>query len=184
MALHWLIAILLITNIGLAWYFESLPRAERIEPMQLHKSVGMTVLMLSVLRLVWRFVRPPPPLPASVSPAERFVAGAVYVLFYVVMIGMPLSGWALTSASPLIRVYPITFFGLFEFPAIEPLANLPRDDMREAHETGEAVHGALARLAYALIVLHVLAALRHLLWLRDGVVARIVPFLPFPRPRA
>src|SRR5436305_4889094 len=92
-ALHWLIAALLITNIGLAWYFNTLTGLPKIAPTQLHKSIGITILLLSLARLAWRFIAPPPPLPDYVAPWERFAAGAVYVLFYVVMIGMPLTGW-------------------------------------------------------------------------------------------
>jgi cytochrome b561 len=178
MTLHWLIAALILTNIGLAWYFNTLTGLPKIQPVQLHKSFGITILLLSVTRLAWRIVSPPPPLPASVQPWERLAAGTVYVLFYVVMIGMPLSGWALTSASPIIRFEPIKLFGVIHWPAIAPLTKLPPREMKQAHDTFTNVHGLLAKLAYALIVVHVGAALRHLVLLRDGVMARMAPFLP------
>ena len=180
MTLHWIIAALLITNILLAWYFNTLNGAAKIPPVQLHKSIGITVLVLSVLRLVWRLVAPPPSLPASVVPWERMAAGTVYVLFYVVMIGMPLTGWALSSASPLILVYPIKLYGVIPWPAIGYLTHLPHDQMKSAHTTFVTLHGLGAKLAYALIVLHVLAATRHWLLLRDGVAGRMVPFLRAP----
>jgi cytochrome b561 len=180
MTLHWLIAALIITNILIAWYFNTLNGAAKIPPVQLHKSIGITVLVLSVLRLGWRLVAPPPALPASVVPWERMTAGTVYVLFYVVMIGMPLTGWALSSASPLIMVYPIKLYGVIPWPAIGYLSHLPHDQMKSAHTTFVALHGLGAKLAYALIVLHVLAATRHWLLLRDGVAGRMVPFLRAP----
>jgi cytochrome b561 len=177
MTLHWLIAILLVSNIGLAWYFNTLHGLPKIPPVQLHKSFGITILLLSLIRLTWRFVSPPPPFPASLHRWERLAAGTVYILFYVVMIGMPLSGWALTSASPIIRFEPIRLYWTIPWPAIGPLSDLPQPQMKQAHAAFVAAHGLLAKLAYGLIVLHVAAALRHLLLLRDGVMSRMVPFL-------
>jgi cytochrome b561 len=178
MTLHWLIAVLLITNIGLAWYFNTLTGLPKIPPVQLHKSFGITILLLSLARLAWRVVAPPPPLPSSLRPWERIGAATVYVLFYVVMIGMPLSGWALSSASPIIRFEPIKLFGAIPWPAISPLSDLPQSQMKQAHAAFVTTHHLLAKLAYGLIVLHVAAALRHLVLLRDGVMSRMVPFLP------
>jgi cytochrome b561 len=180
MTLHWLIAALILTNILIAWYFNTLNGAAKIPPVQLHKSIGITVLVLSVLRLAWRLVAPPPALPPSVVGWERMTAGTVYVLFYVVMIGMPLTGWALSSASPLILVYPIKLYGVIPWPAIGYLSHLPHDQMKSAHTTFVTLHGLGAKLAYALIVLHVLAATRHWLILRDGVAGRMTPFLRAP----
>ncbi len=177
MALHWLIAVLLISNIGIAWYFNTLSRTASIGPVQLHKSIGITILLLSLLRLAWRFISPPPPLPASVTGWERVAAGTVYVLFYGVMIGMPLSGWAMSSASPLIHVFPITLYKVIPWPAIGPLTTLPPAQMKQAHDIFETLHGLGAKMAYGLIVLHVLAALRHQFIKRDGVVARMIPFM-------
>lgn len=182
MSLHWAIAALLIANIALAWYFNTLPRAAQIAPVQLHKSFGITILILSLARLAWRFVSPPPPLPASVAGWERWAARTVYVLFYVVMIGMPLSGWAMVSASRLIHVFPIRLYGRVTWPAIGPLAALPKAQMHTAHEAFWTTHQLLAKLAYALIVLHVAAALRHLFIRRDEVAARMIPFLKAHTP--
>lgn len=180
MALHWLIAALIVGNIALAWYFNTLTGLPKIAPVQLHKSIGITVLLLSLMRLAWRLLAPPPPLPASVEGWARLAAGAVYGLFYVVMIGMPLTGWALSSASVIIRFEPIRLYGLIPWPAIGPLAGLAPGPMKAAHHVFVLGHGLLAKLAYALIVLHVAAALRHLVLLRDGVMGRMVPFLRAP----
>ena len=180
MSLHWLIAALIVTNIGIAWYFNTLNGVVKIPPIQLHKSIGITVLLLSLLRLAWRFVSPPPPLPASVTGWQRPVAHVTYILFYVIMLGLPLSGWALSSASMIIKVYPITLFHVVPWPTIDALAQLPPDQMKNAHRVFVTLHGLLGKLTYGLIVLHVGAALRHLILLRDGVVARMVPFLRAP----
>lgn len=180
MSLHWLIAVLIVTNIAVAWYFNTLTGAVKIPPIQLHKSIGITVLLLSLMRLAWRFVSPPPPLPASVTGWQRPVANVTYILFYVIMIGLPLSGWALSSASQIIKVYPITLYGVVPWPTIDALAQLPPDQMKSTHKLFVVIHGLLGKLTYGLIVLHVAAAMRHLVVLRDGVVARMVPFLRSP----
>jgi len=180
MTLHWLIAALIIANIGIAWYFNTLHGLPKIPPVQLHKSIGITVQLLSLARLGWRIASPPPPLPATVEGWQRVAAGVVYVLFYVVMIGMPLSGWALSSASVIIRFKPIMLYGLVQWPAIAPLTHLAPAEMKQAHEGFVTVHHLLAKLAYALIVLHVGAALRHLFLLKDGVMGRMVPFARAP----
>ena len=179
MGLHWLIALLLIGNIGVAWYFNTLHGAAKIEPVQLHKSIGITVLVLSLARLAWRIASPPPPLPAYLVGWERLLAEAVHIGFYVIMLGLPLTGWALTSASPLIHVFPIVLFHVVPWPAIGPLTSLPPDQMKLAHGAATAAHHLLGKLAYLLIVLHVAGALKHQFISRDDVVARMVPFLKF-----
>jgi cytochrome b561 len=177
MTLHWLIAVLIATNIALAWYFNTLHGAAKLDMIQIHKPVGITVLVLSLARLAWRFISPPPPLPASLAGWERAAAYTVDVLFYGVMIGMPLTGWAMVSASKLVAVYPISFFNLFHWPAIGPLTSLPGPQMHRARHLFETAHGLGAKLAYVLIVLHVSAALRHQFIKRDEVFASMVPFI-------
>jgi cytochrome b561 len=175
--LHWIIAALLITNIGLAWWFNTLAGTAKIEPVQLHKSIGITVLLLSLVRIGWRLSVPAPKLPDYVTGWERRLAQTVHVLFYVVMLGMPLSGWAMVSASSLIKVFPITLFHTVPWPTMTFLADLPHDQMKQAHKAFEATHGLLAKLAYGLIVLHVAGALKHQFISRDDVVARMIPLL-------
>ena len=96
------------------------------------------------------------------------------------MIGMPLTGWALSSASRLIQIYPITLYGLVQWPAIAPLTHLPPGQMKAAHAAFVTTHELLAKLAYGLIVLHVGAALRHQFLKRDAVLSRMVPFIQRP----
>ena len=180
MALHWTIAALMITNIGLAWYFNSLPHALRSPPTQLHKSIGITVLLLTLVRIAWRLVNRPPPLPATMRPWEVWAARSVHVLLYVIMLGMPLSGWAMVSASPLIKVHPTVLYGVIPWPTF-PFPGLDSDALHSAHKTLEFSHGLLAKLAYVTITLHVAAALKHQFLDRDDVVARMIPFIPLRR---
>jgi cytochrome b561 len=93
------------------------------------------------------------------------------------MLGLPLSGWAMSSASPLIKVFPITLFHLVPWPTLTFLSNLPHDQMKQAHGVFMAMHGLLGKLAYGLIALHVAGALKHQFISNDDVVARMIPFL-------
>jgi cytochrome b561 len=174
--LHWLIALLMLTNIGLAWYFGTLKGPDAIPPIQLHKSIGITVLLLTLVRIGWRLVNRPPPLPGSLRPWERWAAKATHVLFYVLMLGMPLSGWAMVSASPLIKVHPTVLYGVIPWPAV-PYPGLDSDALHGFRKLFTTTHETLAWVAYATIAIHVLAALKHQLIDRDDVMGRMVPFL-------
>jgi len=175
-ALHWTIAVLLLSNIGIAWYFNTLHGMARLSPIALHQSVGLTVLVLSVARLAWRLVNPPPKLPGYVTGWEKLLSTIVHWGFYVVMIGLPLTGWAMRSASPLHHILPIKLF-FIPWPAIGPLASMAPDQAKSAEHLFEAAHGLLGKLAYGLIVLHVAGALKHQFISRDDVVARMIPIL-------
>ncbi len=175
-ALHWLIAALILGNIALAWTFQNTPQGLTwFKLIQLHKSVGITVLALSLLRLGWRLINPPPPEPASLKPWERAASQVVHWGFYGIMIGMPLSGWILVSAS--LKGLPTVLYGVIPWPHIGAVHALPFEARKVWSHNAATTHGALAWLAYALIVLHVGAALKHWLIDRDGVIGRMAPFL-------
>jgi cytochrome b561 len=177
-ALHWTIAALILTNIGLAWWFGTLEGVDRLAPTQVHKAIGISVLLLTLARIAWRLTHKPPPLP-PMAPWERWAANAVHAALYVFMLAMPLTGWAMVSASRQIRAFPITF-GFFDWPAIEPLARLPREQMHQAHRLFLTSHEALAWLAYGLLTLHVGAALLHQFIHRDSVLHRMLPIVKAP----
>lgn len=174
--LHWLIAALIIGNIGLAWYFNTLKDADQFAPVMLHKSIGITVLLLSVLRIGWRLTNPAPKLPDYVKGWQRLAAQATHVVFYGLMLGLPLSGWAWASSSPLIKVHPTVLYGLVQWPAF-PFPGLDSDQLHAARKALGFTHKTLAKIAYATIALHVAAALKHQFIDRDDIVARMVPFL-------
>ena len=174
--MHWLIAALLLTNIGLAWYFGTLKGPEEVAPLALHKSIGITVLLLTLLRIVWRLVNRPPPLPATMKPWEVWGARISHFLFYVIMLGMPLSGWAMVSASPLIKVHPTVLYWTVPWPVFPGLPTDP-DQLHAARKLFGKTHSLLAWVAYATILLHVAAALKHQLIDRDDVLAHMIPLL-------
>ena len=170
MILHWLIALLIVLNFAAAWIAETVPRAERMQIMSNHKSIGLTVLILTVVRIAWRLTHRPPAFQRTLQPWERTLATAVHSLFYILMIGMPLTGWAMVSAGGSVSV-----FGLFSIPALP----VPTSDA--AGGTFHDVHVRLAWLMLGLFVLHVLGALKHQFVKRDRTLARMIPFLLAPR---
>lgn len=165
--LHWLIGLAIIANIAIAELTEDLARPERMEWMNLHKALGILVLLLSVARLVWRLGHTPPPLPASTPTWQAWASKATHVLLYVLMLGLPISGWIWMSVGP--EPHLISMFGLFDWPAL-PVGNSEAlgDAMHEAHEImGEAM--------LILVGLHILAALKHQFIDRDNLIGRMRP---------
>jgi cytochrome b561 len=175
MTFHWVIAALIIANIALGLYFADLPHSDpwKFELTQLHKSIGLTVLTLSIFRLLWRLSHPAPPLPGDLHPGIRLAAHASHYLFYFLIIAIPLSGWIMVSASPL--GLPTHFFHLFNLPNLWFMADLPRSQKVALHDPLESVHNVLAWSAIVLIPLHVAAALYHQFIRRDDVFWRMAP---------
>ena len=176
--LHWVIALLIIGNVGVAWYSDELKGAAKIGLMQWHKTLGICVLLLSLARLAWRLMNPPPAISSDLKPWERTLAHVVQWGFYVLMIGLPLTGWIIVSASPFIKIYPISMFGLFDWPALSFLTDLPKPQMKQVHDVFAEVHHLMAKvIVYGLIPLHVIGALKHQFMDKDDTLARMIPFL-------
>src|SRR5690606_7701308 len=117
----------------------------------LHKSVGVTILILTLVRIGWRVANPAIPLPGHMPRWQKILARTNHVLFYVVLLAMPLAGWAASSAAGR----PVEWFGLFTLPA------LPVADSRELAGGLMDAHRAAAKLLYVLIFLHIAGALKH-----------------------
>ena len=175
MSFHWVIAILLIANIALGLYMGDLPRSDPnlFTIVQTHKSIGLTVLVLSLLRLGWRMVNHVPHLPLGMHPIVAGFARFTHVFFYFLIIVIPLSGWLMVSASPLGN--GTNFFGLFIWPNLGFYAGQTRAQLHPVHEMYEAVHVYLAWTAIVLIPIHVMAALYHHFLRGDDVLRRMVP---------
>ncbi|MBI3443969.1 MAG: cytochrome b [Magnetospirillum sp.] len=167
MALHWVMAATLLGLLVMGFVMTSLKPGSplQFQLYQWHKSVGVTVFALALLRLGWRLCHIPPPLPAEMAAGERLLAHAGHWVLYGLMLGMPLVGWAVVSTSP----YNIAtiLYGLVPLPHL-PLPRAVNGAAKLAHEAG----------AWAMIVTvagHFGAALRHHFWLRDDVLARMLP---------
>ncbi len=175
-ALHWSIALAVLALLvaGL-WMTDAIKAPETrnfaFKVYQWHKALGLTVLVLTLVRIVWRLMNPPPPLPAGMTKFERVAASLAHVGLYTLMLAIPVAGWAMVSASPL--GFPTMVFGLFEWPHIPMLAVL--EDKKPAEALFKAIHKYLAFGSIALIALHVLAALKHHFVNRDDVLTRMLP---------
>jgi cytochrome b561 len=147
--------------------------------------VGITVLVLTVLRLALRLAIRPPPLPEHMPKWEKAGAVATHWAFYAIMLGLPLTGWIMVSASPTnLPTFLYQNLGLkLTWPhlgfvhALEPAAR------KSAEAASTEVHHLLVKLTYALFVLHVAAALKHHFVNRDDVLWRMIPLGRKPAPK-
>jgi cytochrome b561 len=155
--LHWTMSVLIFAMlfIGVAMTTSLTARPWLIE---LHRPLGIALLLLAAVRLVNRRRNPPPPLPSDLPAAQAVAARASHGLLYALMIGMPLLGWATASASGM----PVHLFGGLNLPAIAPHDPVVYGWLRSAH-------GAFGMLLFAVVLLHLAAALFHAWVRRDGV---------------
>ncbi|HEX7783411.1 MAG TPA: YceI family protein [Sphingobium sp.] len=160
--LHWTIAALLAFQISLGWGLHTVG-AHGFAAFQLHKSVGIMILALTLVRIIVRYWKPrPAPMEGGLTGA---LAKAVHAGLYLFMLGGPLTGWALVSTAK-VKV-PTLIFGTIPLPHLPlPLA---------AHEAAENAHGLIAWIGIALFLLHVAGALRHHVLMRDGLIYRMTP---------
>jgi len=163
---HWLLAVLVFTMIGLGLYMTDIPKGspDRAFYFNLHKSIGVTTALLVIARLWWRAKNPPPSLPTSMAGWEIQAARVSHALLYMCLIVMPLSGFAATQFTK----YGVKYFNLFKIP---PMGS----ENKVAYDLLQGIHGVTATLLIALVIVHVLAALKHLLVDRDGVFQRMLP---------
>ena len=170
--LHWTIALAIIVQLILATRMgDRTPEAFAV--IQLHKSIGITILLLSLVRLGWRLTHRPPPGP-PLAGWERALSSVVHVGFYLIMIAMPLTGWLMVSASKL--GLPTLLYGVVPWPHIPGVAELAAPQKKLAHEIGEGGHYYLAWTAIGLLALHVAGALKHQLFSpAEPVLGRMAP---------
>ena len=177
MVLHWLTAAAIVVQIGLGWFMVEIEDSKVEKQFEgVHISIGLTVLILTLVRLGLRLTRRTPPLPAGMAKWERLASKAVHVLFYVMLLALPLTGWIMESVGKR----PIPFWGA-AWPHFPGLAA-----MLEGHDKGafkdnlEGIHGSpLVWIMIALVAVHVIGAIKHQF---DGspILWRMVPF--FKRP--
>lgn len=163
MTLHWLIAALILYNVGVMLF-----TPEEVPPalMESHKAMGITILFLSILRLIWRLTHKWPPLSDRIAGWQKALARTTHVLFYVLIIAVPLAGWTFHSAG---RGTPVSWLGLFEIPA------LPIAQSREVAGLFHDVHEIAAFTLIGLLVLHVAGALKHTFTPGIPGISRMLP---------
>ena len=189
-ALHWSTAVLVIAMYPLAWWMtrainEPETQANAFEAYQVHKSVGLTILVLSVIRVVWRLLHRAPPLPEEMPRWERWGARLTHVLLYVLIVGLPLSGWMYVSAGwnramGAAFAIPTLWFNQFEWPHIGFVASLSEARRAVVADVSMNAHELLGWSGILLVAVHVAAALKHHLVDRDDVLAGMAPWV---RPR-
>ena len=162
--LHWLIGVCVLAQITLGLWMITIPKSPpgvRASWFNMHKSIGITLAVLIVVRVLWRLAHRAPPLPATMPKWERIAAKTNHVLLYVCMIVMPLSGYLGSSFTK----YPILYWGV----------KLPQWgwDSPQLKDLFSQIHWVTATIFIALIALHIAAAIKHWLIDRDGVVQRM-----------
>lgn len=160
--LHWVIAALVIGSIAGGLLSDSVKDVVNLVP--IHKSIGLTVLALTIARIAWRFTWQAPPYPPAIGRAQIFAAKVVQGAFYGLMLAMPLTGWLMVSAGK----YPLTWFGLVEVPKFA----VAKDSA--LHLASRSGHEVLGYLFAGLVAVHIAAALRHHFILQDRVLERMV----------
>jgi cytochrome b561 len=169
LTLHWITAGLVLCQPLLVWLTDGLAREEHRYWMGVHKSIGATLLILTLIRLASRLAgHKAIPLPDSMPGWEKLLARANHIVFYVLLIAMPIVGWASSTAGGR----TVTWFGLLNLPDL-PLVPL---DKGLAHDLIE-IHEVAGLTLVALVVLHILAALKHYFVDKDNVLQRMLPFL-------
>jgi cytochrome b561 len=165
-AFHWVIVLMILTQWLIAERADDLPLgAAKLQALYWHKALGMTVLMLAVLRLLWRFVNPTPELASVTKPWEHRLAQVSHFLLYGLMFAMPLTGWLMSSA----RNFPVSWFKLFTFPDLIGPG-------KEAFERFHDLHELLFKVLVVVAALHVAGALKHHFLDRNDVLRRMLPF--------
>ena len=168
-ALHWVLALALVGIFSVGLYMADLPFSpQRLKLYNWHKWAGVSILALTVVRLLWRLTHKPPALPQAVTlgmPKWQLQAyHGTHVLMYVLFFTVPLVGWAYSSAAG----FPIVLFGVLPLPdfvaASKPLAELIKP-----------WHQITAFSLAALVLLHVAAAIKHQLFDKDGLLLRMLP---------
>jgi len=163
---HWVIVALVVVQVTLAEMADDLPLGVRkLTLLARHKSVGITILALVILRLLWRWLNEQPPLPEKLKRYERLLAHLVHVALYVLLFAVPLSGWMFSSA----RGFPVSWFGFFQLPDLMPKS-------RPLYEALLTTHHVLAWTLVVVAGLHGAAALKHHFVHRDDVLKRMLPF--------
>ena len=167
--LHWIMALLMIGMLTLGLLLDTIPKDLKFPAIMLHKSIGITLLALALIRLFWRFLSAQPAPSAFLTKAQETAASFAHYVLYVLMIAMPLSGWALSSSAG----YPVGVFGLFNLPALSEKNHALHEAMEETHE----IYGYLL---IALITIHAVAALIHHFVKKDDILKRMLPCVQSP----
>ena len=192
--LHWTIAILVLHNLVTGFFHDVLPRSW----FQFHISSGVTILILTVIRIGWRLTHKPPPF-LPMAKWEKWLANIVHFLLYFAMLASPLTGWAMISAhvdkpapveqaagaqTPVAgaavprKPHKTMVWGLFELPKLSPIVHIADQPdgaakIKEAHELFEERHETMGLIFLGLLILHLAGALKHQFIDKERELARM-----------
>jgi cytochrome b561 len=167
--LHWVTVLAIVGLVIVGLSMDDLPNGPRkIQVYALHKSTGLTVLALTLLRLAWRLFAGAPK-PEPMPRWQRLAANGSHAMLYALLLAMPLSGWLFNSASG----FPLKWFGLVRVPA---LTAYDAGVKALAHD----LHEGLAKVLLLMVAIHVAAALKHHFVNRDATLQRMLPLLRLP----
>ncbi|HTU64697.1 MAG TPA: cytochrome b [Steroidobacteraceae bacterium] len=163
---HWLIVLMIIGQWLIAERADDLPNGmAKLQTLALHKSLGITILFLAILRLVWRWANPVPSLDGLAKPWERLLAHLSHILLYGLIFALPLTGWMMSSA----RNFPVSWFKLVQLPDLVAPGQATFERMHDLHHL-------LFNVLVGVAVLHALGALKHHVIDRNEVLKRMLPF--------
>lgn len=171
--LHWSIALLIIANLLVGSVMESQPAPLKGTLVGLHAAAGLLVLLLSVLRVIWRLMNPPPPLSQSMAWWESLSAHVAHYALYILMIGMPLAGWAILSAHPIRPGGGVTLFANVKMPPLLFISRWQDPFQKTMHDRFVDIHYVGAWILFGVLLLHIAGALKHQFIDREPEFARM-----------
>ncbi len=162
---HWFLALMIFTSFGVGLYMVDLPFSpQRLKLYNWHKWAGVTILVLSALRLLWRLYKPAPVLPEKMATWQKRASHIVHMLLYILFFAVPIIGWIYSSAAG----FPIVWLGLIPLPDLV-------DKNRELAVLIKPIHGIAAKVLATVVVLHIAATLKHHFMDRDDILKRMLP---------
>jgi len=171
--LHWLIALCILCNVILGLGANYVPDAYVRPMINLHKSIGITVLGLVLARIIWRLSHKPPRLPDNYPRLERFTAHSVHVLLYLLILAIPITGWIHDSAFALAAEHPLILFGVIPWFRLGFITHMAPDAKEHIHSLFGAIHTYLGYVLYGVVALHILGALKHQIFDREAEIQRM-----------
>ncbi len=171
--LHWLVALLIIVNVVLGLSADSLPDDWVRPVVDAHKSTGITILGLVLMRILWRFGHRPPAMPRRYARWERYAAHAAHGALYALMLLLPLSGWMHDSAWKDAATHPMQLFGLVPWPRIGFIMSIEPATKESLHDLFGTFHTVFGYVLYGLLALHIGGALKHQLLDREAELQRM-----------